>query len=34
MPVRTVMPCARASASLRPTEPISGSVNVTRGSAR
>ena len=27
------MPCSRACASVSPTEPISGSVNVTRGTA-
>ena len=32
-PVRTSMPCSLACASVSPTEPISGSVNVTRGTA-
>jgi len=32
--VRTMSPLARACASVRPTAPISGSVKVTRGSAR
>src|SRR6266702_4209142 len=34
MPVRTVRPCSRACASVSPTEPLSGSVKVTRGTAR
>lgn len=33
LPVRTSIPAARAAASDRPTEAISGSVKVTRGSA-
>ena len=31
-PPRTARPCSRAAASVSPTEPISGSVKVTRGS--
>ena len=34
VPTRTSRPVARAAASLNPTEPISGSVKVTCGSAR
>ncbi len=33
-PTRTSMPCRRAASSFSPTEPISGSVKVTRGTAR
>ena len=33
MPTRTSRPCSLACASVRPTEPISGSVKVTRGTA-
>ena len=34
VPVRTATPFERACASVGPTAPISGSVNVTRGTAR
>ena len=33
-PTRIFSPCSRAWCSVRPAEPISGSVKVTRGSAR